>query len=126
MTTIAIVDDARFMRSLIRGSLEPLGYEIVGEGENGLEAIELCKRCSPDVLTLDIVMPELDGIQALEVIRRVSPSTRVVVVTAVDQREYTDRAITLGIADFIVKPFEESRVISAVDRALSRSWPPPA
>lgn len=123
MKKILICDDALFMRTLIRKALEPLGYDVVGEAENGAQAITMARELKPDLMTLDIVMPEMDGITALERIRKEEPGIRVVMVTAVDQREYMQKAMRLGIADFIVKPFDDSRVISAIDRALSRAWP---
>ncbi len=123
MKKILICDDALFMRTLIRKALEPLGYDVVGEAENGAQAIAMARELKPDLMTLDIVMPEMDGITALERIRKEEPGIRVVMVTAVDQREYMQKAMRLGIADFIVKPFDDSRVISAIDRALSRAWP---
>lgn len=122
MKSILIVDDALFMRSLIRKALSPLGYSIVAEAENGRQAVELCSEHHPDLVTLDIVMPEMDGLEALAVIRRNHPSTRVIMVTAVEQRESMHKAMALGIADFIVKPFDEGRIISAVDHAFARKW----
>ncbi len=117
---ILIVDDALFMRAMLRKALEPLGYEIQ-EAENGRLAVEQCRAWKPDLITLDIVMPEMDGLEALAIIRKESPATRVVMVTAVDQRNLMRQAMDLGISDFIVKPFDENRVISAVDRALART-----
>lgn len=122
MKRILIVDDALFMRSLIRKALVPLGYHIVAEAENGRQAVDLCGQHHPDLVTLDIVMPEMDGLEALAIIRRDHPTTRVIMVTAVDQRECMQKAMSLGIADFIVKPFDENRVISAVDHAFARTW----
>jgi len=121
MSRILVVDDALFMRSLIRNALEPLGYEI-DEAANGREALERCRAAAPDLVTLDIVMPEMDGLEALAILRREMPAVRPIMVTAVDQREPMEQAMALGICDFIVKPFDDSRVISAIDRALSRPW----
>lgn len=117
---ILIVDDALFMRAMLRKALEPLGYE-TQEAENGRLAVEQNRTWKPDLITLDIVMPEMDGLEALAVIRKESPATRVVMVTAVDQRSLMRQAMDLGISDFIVKPFDENRVISAIDRALART-----
>jgi two-component system chemotaxis response regulator CheY len=119
---ILIVDDALFMRATLRQALEPLGYEI-REAENGRQAVEMVCDWHPDLVTLDIVMPEMDGLQALAEICRSSPGTLVVMVTAVEQRQPMQEAMRLGISDFIVKPFDEARVISAIDRALSRLKP---
>lgn len=122
MTRILIVDDALFMRAMIRRALEPLGYELA-EAADGREAIALCRSFQPDLATLDIVMPEMDGLQALAIMRREMPAIRAVMMTAVDQREPMEQAMSLGICDFIVKPFDDNRIISAIDRALSRPWP---
>jgi two-component system chemotaxis response regulator CheY len=120
MTTILIVDDALFMRQLIRQALEPVGYTIVGEAENGRLGVEAFRELRPDLVTMDIVMPELDGLGALEQIKAIDAGAQVVMITAVDQREAMLRAMKLGVADFIVKPFDEDRIVSAVEKAVSR------
>lgn len=120
MTSILIVDDALFMRKLIRDALEPLGFEIVGEAENGAEGLEKFEALKPDVTTLDIVMPEMNGIEMLGEIRRKHPEAKVIMITAVDQRDMMLDAMRLGVADFIVKPFDEERVVAAVEKAANR------
>ncbi|MFW5750719.1 MAG: response regulator [Planctomycetota bacterium] len=120
MTRVLIVDDAAFMRQLIRDALEPLGFEIVAEAGNGRDALERYRELRPDLITLDIVMPEMDGLSTLEAIRAEDHQTPVIMVTAVDQRDSMLRAMRLGIADFVVKPFDEDRIVSAVDKAVGR------
>lgn len=116
---ILIVDDALFMRRMIRKALEPLGYEIVGEAENGKEAIEKFEELTPDLVTLDIIMPDIDGLEALSQIREKSGEVKVIMVTAIDQRESMIKAMKNGVSDFIVKPFDDDRVVSAVQKALA-------
>ena len=115
---VLIVDDAVVVRLMIKDILEQNDYEVVGECCNGHEAIEKYKELRPDVMTLDIIMPEKDGIEALEEILNFDQKAKVVMLTAVDQREALLRAIKLGAVDYIVKPFEEERVLSAVQSAL--------
>ncbi len=120
MSTVLIVDDALFMRKMIRGALEPLGFDIIGEAQNGEEGIKMFEQHHPDLTTLDIVMPEMDGLEVLKEIREKDSNAKVVMITAVDQREPMLKAMKLGVADFIVKPFDENRIVSAVEKALGR------
>jgi len=114
-----IVDDASIIRLMIKDILtECGGYEIIAECSNGLEGLSTYKTLKPDLVTMDIVMPEMDGIQALEEILKFDPAARVVMVTAIDQRDALMKAIRLGATDYIVKPFEAERVMSAVQKAL--------
>jgi len=116
---ILIVDDALIMRMMIKDILTVSGgYEICGEAADGLEAIEKYKELKPDLVTMDIIMPKCTGIEALKEIMRNDKSAKVIVITAIDQREALMDAIKSGAKDFIVKPFDEERVISAVSKAL--------
>jgi len=115
---ILIADDAPIIRLMIKDIVEFSGYEVVGEANNGVEAIAMYSELKPDLVTLDIIMPEKDGIEALEEILKIDSSAKVVMVTAIDQRESLMKAIRLGATDYIVKPFENERVISAVKKAL--------
>lgn len=115
---ILITDDAPIMRLMLKDVLSYHGYEIAGEASNGAEAVEMYKKLKPDLVTMDIVMPEKDGIQALQEILHDDPSAKVVMVTAIDQRDSLMKAIRLGAADYIVKPFEDDRVLSAVKKAF--------
>jgi two-component system chemotaxis response regulator CheY len=121
MSRILIIDDAMFMRHMIRSALEPLGFEIVGEAVNGAQGIDMFRALKPDVTTLDIIMPEMDGLEALRNIRQEAPLANIIMVTAVDQRESMLQAMRLGVSDFIVKPFDDDRVISAVQKAINRA-----
>jgi two-component system chemotaxis response regulator CheY len=120
MSKILIVDDALFVRRMIKGALEPLGFNIIGEAENGQVGLQMIEELKPDLVTLDIVMPEMDGIEMLSALRDKHMNTKVIMITAVDQRDMMLKAMKFGISDFIVKPFEEERVISAVEKALER------
>ncbi|OPZ92638.1 MAG: Chemotaxis protein CheY [Firmicutes bacterium ADurb.Bin419] len=117
--TFVVVDDAVFMRTLLKKMIEETeGYAVVGEGSNGYDAIDLAKLYQPDVMTLDITMPELDGIKAVKDIIRFSPETKIIMVSAMGQQSMVIEAIKLGAKDFVVKPFEKSRVIQAIKNVL--------
>ena len=120
-TTFVVTDDAMFMRTLLRKMLEQNeDFEVLGEASNGLEAIEAAKRHQPDVMTLDITMPQMDGIHAVPEILKVSPATRIIMVTAMGQQSMVIEAIKLGAKDFVVKPFEKSRVYQAIRNVLTQ------
>ena len=115
-----VVDDAVFMRTLIKRMIEETqGYVIVGEGSNGYEAIEQAKLHKPDIVTLDITMREMDGIMAIKDILSVSPETKIIMVSAMGQQSMVIDAIKLGAKDFIVKPFDKSRVQQAIHNVLN-------
>jgi len=108
------------MRTLLRKIIEQFEeYEVVGEASNGLEAIEVAKKYQPDILTLDITMPEMDGIQAVKEILKVSPKTRIIMVSAMGQQSMVIEAIKQGAKDFVVKPFDKSRVYQSIKNVLS-------
>lgn len=115
---IMIVDDAPIVRLMLKDILVFNGYEVVAECVNGAEAVEKYKELKPDLVTCDIVMPEKDGIEALGEILEIDPDAKIVMVTAVDQRDSLMKAIRLGATDYIVKPFENERVVSAVKNAM--------
>lgn len=116
---VLVVDDAQFMRMMIKDVLTSLGHEVVDEATNGNEAIEKYKQHKPDLVTLDLVMPVASGLDALKGIREFDANAKIIVVSAIDQRESLMEAIRLGALDFIVKPFEEERIQNAVTKALS-------
>ncbi len=116
MKRVLIVDDAAFMRMSIRNMLSNYEFEIVGEAENGLMAIEKYKELQPDIVTLDITMPEMDGLQALRVIKKLDPSASVVMVSALGQEARMKEAIIYGAKGFIVKPFKEEIIVSALSK----------
>lgn len=113
---ILITDDALFMRVTLKNILTQNGYEVVGEAANGVESVELYKSLKPDVVTMDITMPEMDGLQALKEIRAHDPSANVVMCTAMGQKTMVVDAIQAGAKDFIVKPFQPDRVLEAMSK----------
>ena len=118
--TFVIVDDAIFMRTLLKKMISEVeNYQIVGEGSNGYEAIEQAKNNQPDVMTLDITMPDMDGIKAVKEILKVSPNTKILMVSAMGQQSLVIEAIKLGARDFVVKPFDKSRVLHAIKNIIS-------
>ncbi len=119
-TTFVITDDAIFMRTLLRKIIEQgEDYEVLGEASNGREAIEAAAKYKPDILTLDITMPELDGIQAVPEILKASPKTSIIMVSAMGQQSMVIEAIKQGAKDFVVKPFEKSRVFQSIKNVLA-------
>ncbi len=118
--TFVITDDAIFMRTLLRKIIEQNEeYEVLGEASNGREAIEAAEKYQPDILTLDITMPEMDGIQAVKEILKVSPNTRIIMVSAMGQQSMVIEAIKQGAKDFVVKPFDKSRVYQSIRNVLA-------
>lgn len=115
---IIIVDDAPVIRLVLHDLLESAGFEVVAEGENGVEAVEKYRELKPDLITLDITMPEKDGIEALREIRAFDPAAKVVMVTALDERDSLVDAVKSGASDYVMKPFEEERVLSSIRAVL--------
>ena len=113
---VLVVDDAMFMRMMLKDILSKNGYEVVGEAENGREAIEKYIELRPDLVLLDITMPEMDGITALKEIKNIDPQAVVVVCSAMGQQNMVIEAIQNGALDFIVKPFQQNRVIESLKR----------
>ncbi|KRL05487.1 chemotaxis protein CheY [Liquorilactobacillus oeni DSM 19972] len=116
---VLIVDDAVFMRMKLKDILEKNGYEVADEAQNGREAVDKYQTTKPDLVTMDITMPDVDGIEALKGIRAFDGSAKVVMCSAMGQQEMVMEAIKAGAVDFIVKPFDTERVIKALDKALS-------
>jgi two-component system chemotaxis response regulator CheY len=119
MARVLVVDDAAFMRKMVTDALTKGGHEVVGEAGNGVEAISQFQALKPDLMTLDITMPEKDGLAALADIMASDPSAKVVMCSALGQESKVLEAIKLGAKDFVVKPFQPARVIEAVDKALA-------
>ncbi|PTQ52658.1 MAG: Chemotaxis regulator - transmits chemoreceptor signals to flagelllar motor components CheY [Brockia lithotrophica] len=115
---ILVVDDAAFMRMMLKDILKRGGYEVVGEAANGVEAVALYRELRPDLVTMDITMPEMDGIAALKQIRTLDPEAKVIMVSAMGQQAMVIEAIQSGARDFIVKPFQAERVLEAVRKVL--------
>jgi len=115
---ILICDDAAFMRMMIKDILTKNGYNIAGEAENGAVAVDKYKETSPDLVLMDITMPEMDGIQALKKIKEADPNASVIMCSAMGQQAMVIEAIQSGAKDFIVKPFQAERVIEAVKKVV--------
>jgi two-component system chemotaxis response regulator CheY len=116
--TVLVVDDAIFMRTMIGDILKQAGFEVVGEAASGIEAVERYKELNPDLVTMDIVMPDMGGIDAVRAIIKEDPDARILMCSAMGQQGLVVEAIQAGARDFVVKPFQPSRVIEAVQRLL--------
>lgn len=117
-TRVLIVDDAAFMRMMIKDILSKNGFEIVGEAENGAKAVEKWQELHPDLTTMDITMPEMDGITAVKEIKKMDPNAKVIMCSAMGQQAMVIEAIQSGARDFIVKPFQPDRVLEAIRKAV--------
>lgn len=115
---VLVVDDAAFMRMMVRDILTKNGYEVVGEAENGMKAVEKYSELHPDLTTMDITMPEMDGISAVKAIRKIDPNAKIIMCSAMGQQAMVIEAIQAGARDFIVKPFQADRVLEAVRKAV--------
>lgn len=116
--TVLICDDAIFMRTMIGDILTQAGFQIVGEAETGVQAVEKFRQLNPDLVTMDIVMPDMGGIDAVREIVREAPEARILMCSAMGQQALVIEAIQAGARDFVVKPFQPSRVLEAVQRVL--------
>ena len=116
---ILICDDAIFMRTMIADILTGAGYEIAGEAESGLQAVERYKTLKPDLVTMDIVMPDMGGIEAVRAIVATNPEAKILMCSAMGQQSLVVEAIQAGAKDFVVKPFQPVRVLEAVQRVLA-------
>ncbi len=116
MRKVLIVDDAAFMRISIRKTLEKGGYEVVGEAENGKVAVKKYNELQPDLVILDITMPEMDGITALKKIKQIDKDAKVLMVSAMGQESYIREAISYGAKNFIVKPFDNNLILKTLEK----------
>lgn len=115
---ILIADDAGFMRKILVNILTQAGFEVVGEADNGIKAVELYKQLKPDAVTMDITMPLMDGITALREIKEYDKDAKVVICSAMSQQTMVVEAIKLGAVDFVEKPFQTEQVVDALHKAL--------
>lgn len=115
---ILIVDDAAFMRMMIKDVLTKNGFEVVGEAENGAKAVDTYKELDPELVIMDITMPEMDGIQAVKEVKKLNPEAKIIMCSAMGQQAMVIEAIQAGAKDFIVKPFQADRVVEAVSKVL--------
>ncbi|MDW8801901.1 response regulator [Clostridium sp. A1-XYC3] len=118
MATVLVVDDAAFMRMMLKNMLIKNGFEVVAEAENGEKAVEMYKQYKPDLVTMDITMPDMDGIEAVEQIKLVDSGAKIVMCSAMGQQAMVLNAIKAGAKDFIIKPFEEERVVASLKQIL--------
>ncbi len=118
MARIMIVDDAMFMRVTLKNILTKEGHEIVGEAENGEDAVARYAELKPDIVTMDITMPKMDGIAAVREIIGQDPNARIIMCTAMGQKNMVLEAIQAGAKDFVVKPFQPERVVEGITKAL--------
>ena len=116
MAKVLIADDAAFMRMMLRDILTKNGHEVIGEACNGNEALERYKELKPDVVTMDITMPECDGISALKNIKAFDAKAKVIMCSAMGQQQMVLDAVTSGASDFIVKPFQPDKVVEALSK----------
>ncbi len=115
MKKVLIVDDAAFMRVSIKNMLTKNGYEVAGEAENGKVAIQKFQELSPDVVTMDITMPEMDGLTSLKKILEIDPGANIIMISAMGQESMVREAVLSGAKGFIVKPFKEDVIIAALN-----------
>ena len=115
---VLIVDDAAFMRMMIKDILTKNGFTVAGEAENGIRAVEKYKEIQPDLVIMDITMPEMDGIQAVKEIKKLDPEAKIVMCSAMGQQAMVIESIQAGARDFVVKPFQADRVIEAVNKVI--------
>ena len=120
MASVLIVDDAAFMQMTIQRMLEANGHSVAGMAANGIEAIEKYAETKPDVVILDITMPELNGIEALKRIKILNPDARIIICSAIRHQDKIAEAIELGAEEFIVKPFEATHLIGAIEKVMRK------
>lgn len=116
MVRVLIVDDSAFMRKLLKNILFSAGFDIAGEAENGKQALEMYAKLKPDLVTMDVVMPEMNGIEALKEIKKMDPNAKVVMCSAVGQEQMVKAAIKLGARGYIIKPFQAPKVIEELKK----------
>ena len=119
-TSIMIVDDNDMMRSILRGMLRGETYDVVGEARNGVQAVEMADRLKPDIVCLDVMMPEKNGIEALIEIKAARPNTVVVMITSNADADTVQQAIGNGASGFIIKPFNAARVLDTLEKLSQR------
>ncbi|WP_047982711.1 response regulator [Ornithinibacillus contaminans] len=118
MARVLITDDAAFMRMQLKDIVSKLGHEVVGEAENGLVAIEKAKELGPDLITMDITMPEMNGVDATAEIKKVLPDVKIIMCSAMGQQGMVVDAIKAGASDFVVKPFNADRISESIAKVL--------
>ncbi|MGF7050239.1 two-component system chemotaxis response regulator CheY [Paenibacillus sp. DS2015] len=120
MAKILVVDDSLFMRVILKEIILNMGHTVIGEAENGIEAIQRYSELQPDLITMDINMPMMSGITALKEILEINPQAKILICSALGQQKFITEAIRAGAKDFVVKPIQEERVIEAISKIISR------
>lgn len=119
--TFLIVDDAAFIRKMLKNIIESNSdYTVIGEASTGAEAIELAEKLNPNIITMDVTMPEMNGIEAVKEIKKLNINSKILMITAIGQQDLVIEALKLGAEDFIMKPFDEDRVIASIKRVLKQ------
>ncbi|UCZ52867.1 response regulator [Bacillus shivajii] len=118
MAKVLVTDDAAFMRMHLKNILKKIGHEVVGEAEDGQEAIEKYRELQPDLVTMDITMPIMNGIEAIKIIKNEDPNATVIICSAMGQQQMVVESIQAGAKDFIIKPFSDERVEEAIQKVL--------
>lgn len=116
--TVMIVDDAKFVRVKLRSILEQGGFTVVGEAEDGQQAVQVFQDTKPSIVTLDITMPKADGLAALKAIRTIDPKAKVIMISALGQKEKVKESIQSGALDFVLKPFVADKVLAVLNRVV--------
>ncbi|WPC44200.1 response regulator [Clostridium sp. JS66] len=116
MKKVLVVDDAAFMRMVLKTMLEKNGFEVIGEAVNGQEAVSKYVTLRPDIVTMDITMPEMDGVEALTEIRKKDSSAKIIMISALGQESWVKKAVILGAKGFIVKPYKEQHVVETLSK----------
>ncbi len=117
--SVLVVDDTQFMRKMLRDMLSDQ-YEVVGEAKNGKEGVEMVEDQKPDLVTMDVIMPEMDGLEALSKIKEKNPDQKVIMVTSVGQNEKVTEAMKKGAEGYIIKPFDKEGVLEEVENVIGK------
>jgi len=117
--TILVVDDAAFMRLMVSDIVKKGGYTVIGEAENGQKAIEKYKKLRPDIVMMDITMPDMDGIAAVKEIKKIDANAKIIICSAMGQQETVTKAIQAGAINFIVKPFIKEKILEVIEQSFT-------
>ena len=118
MKKVLIVDDAKVARMVLRKILEKAGCKVVAEATNGLDAVEKYKQLGPDIVTMDIVMPEMDGIESTREIKKIDPNAKVIITSTMHQKDLLQQAFDAGASSYVVKPYENDRILRTIDNVF--------
>ena len=119
MKRVLVVDDAFFMRKTISGALLEAGFEVVGEAKTGVEAVKKYKELNPDVVTMDITMPDMDGINAVKKIKEYDPNCQIIIISAMGQDDMVKKALVAGAKNFLVKPLKMETIVDTLKRVMN-------